>query len=117
MHRQNHELSFLYVEVGKRTNFPVQLGRQVVIGNYDIALFHTSDDRFYALDNHTPHQKGGPLAEGMVSSHYVYCPIRDLKINLIDGQVQKPDQGEAMTFPVRLEDEKVLIGIPQEKQE
>jgi len=116
MHRQNHELPYLFVEVGSRANFPVQLGRQVVIGSHDIALFHTLDDRFYALDNHTPHQKGGPLTEGMVSSHYVYCPLHDLKINLIDGQVQEPDQGEVMTFPVRLEGEKLLIGIPQENQ-
>ncbi|WP_328591369.1 nitrite reductase (NAD(P)H) small subunit [Brevibacillus migulae] len=96
MYRHRYEHPFLYVEVGQRDDFPSQLGRQIVIGQYDIALFHTSDDRFYALDNHTPHPKGGPLTEGMVSSHYVYCPLRDLKINLIDGLVQEPGRGKSL---------------------
>lgn len=105
--------TYTFIEVGRQSDFPKQLGRQLVVGGWNIAVFHTADGNLYALDNHTPHQKGGPLAEGIVSGHYVYCPLRDLKISLETGLVQEPDTGSVTTFPVRVEDELVLIGIPQ----
>lgn len=113
MNSQTLKLPYTFVEVGQRADFPARLGRQVIVGGHDIALFHTSDDRFFALENRTPHHKGGPLTEGMVSGHYVYCPLRDLKINLIDGLVQEPDSGVVTTYPLRFEGEKILVGIPQ----
>lgn len=100
-----------YVNVGRIEDFPIQMGRTVVIGDAEVAVFRTSADQLYALENRTPHKKGGPLTEGIVSSHYVYCPLRDLKINLQDGLVQAPDTGEVRTYPVRIEQGMVLIGL------
>lgn len=113
MSNQTVEKQYTFIEAGHQADFPQQLGRQLVVGGLDIAIFHTTDGNLYALDNNTPHQKGGPLAEGIVSGHYLYCPLRDLKISLETGLVQEPDTGSVKTFPVRVEGERVLIGIPQ----
>ncbi|MBP1977522.1 nitrite reductase small subunit NirD [Cohnella thailandensis] len=101
-----------FAPIGGLSEFPRGLGRQVRISDWDLAVFRTTDGALYALENRTPHPKGGPLAEGIVSGHYVYCPLRDWKIDLEDGEVQEPDTGRVRTFPVRIEDEAVLIGLP-----
>ncbi|MWC29898.1 nitrite reductase small subunit NirD [Paenibacillus sp. MMS18-CY102] len=91
------------VEIGRIDDFPQGLGRQVRIGMADLAVFHTTSGDVYALENRTPHRKGGTLAEAIVSGHYIYCPLRDLKINLKDGMVQAPDTGQVRTFHAKVE--------------
>ena len=93
----------VYVAIGKPTDFPQGLGRQVRIGKEDLAVFHTTSGDVYALENRTPHRKGGSLAEAIVSGHFIYCPLRDLKINLKDGMVQEPDTGQVRAFHVKVE--------------
>ncbi|WP_243735142.1 nitrite reductase small subunit NirD [Paenibacillus turpanensis] len=101
-----------YIEVGASEQFPPRAGRQVIIGDYNLAMFRTTDGALYALENRTPHKKGGPLTEGIVSGGYVYCPLRDLKIELSTGLVQAPDTGEVRTYPVIEEAGIVKVGIP-----
>ena len=74
----------------------------------EISIFHLTDGRVLALRNRCPH-KGGPLSEGIVSNHYVFCPLHDWKINLEDGQVQAPDTGCVKTFPVKVEGGKIFV--------
>nr|WP_072337923.1 MULTISPECIES: nitrite reductase small subunit NirD [unclassified Paenibacillus] len=99
--------------MGSRQDFPLRLGREVRVQGLDIAVFHTTDGELYALDNRTPHPKGGPLTEGLISGAYVYCPLRDLKISLESGLVQAPDTGQVRTYPVRIQEDLVQIGLPQ----
>lgn len=103
----------VYRAVGPMMSFPVGAGKEVRIGSLALAVFRTTDGTMYALENRTPHRKGGPLAEAIVSGHYIYCPLRDLKISLRDGLVQEPDTGQARTYPVKIEDGCVHIGVPE----
>lgn len=96
--------------VGAVEDFPLHLGKQVTCRGQELAIFRLEDGRFYALENRTPHRKGGTLAEGIVSGHYVYCPMRDLKISLLDGKVQEPDEGFVQTFKVQIKLGQVWIG-------
>ncbi|MFC0212195.1 nitrite reductase small subunit NirD [Paenibacillus chartarius] len=102
------------VRIGSVDDFPMLLGKEVRIGDYDIAVFRTSDGGWYALDNHTPHKKGGPLTEAIVSGHTIYCPLRDLHIRLVDGRVMGPDTGEVRTFRVIVDGDAVGIELPPE---
>lgn len=77
----------------------------------ELAVFHTTSGDLYALENRTPHRKGGSLAEAIVSGHYIYCPLRDLKINLEDGMVQEPDTGQVRTFHVKVEAGTVYVEL------
>ena len=91
-----------YRAVGRKSDFPVGLGRTVRLGKVELAIFHTTDGELFALENRSPHPKGGTLTEAIVSGHFIYCPLRDLKINLEDGRVQAPDTGFAQVYPVRI---------------
>ncbi len=95
--------------VGALEDFLPQIGRVVEAGGRQIAVFRTSDDRLFAALNQNPHPKGGPLAEGMVSGHYLYDPLYDWKIDLTTGLVQAPDTGQAVMFPVKVENGQVFV--------
>ncbi|GEN34898.1 MULTISPECIES: nitrite reductase small subunit NirD [Aneurinibacillus] len=97
--------------IGPIESLPVQTGRVVYIENREIAVFRLSNGEVQAVENRCPH-KGGPLAEGIVSGNYVFCPLHDRKINLKDGLVQKPDIGCVRTYPVELIEGTVILGIP-----
>ncbi|MCI3919970.1 nitrite reductase (NAD(P)H) small subunit [Paenibacillus sp. TRM 82003] len=100
-----------FLDIGRETDFPVGLGREVRVAGVSIAVFRTTAGAWHALDNRTPHPKGGPLSEAIVSGRYVYCPLRDLKIELETGIVQAPDTGVAKTYPVRLQAGRVQVRL------
>jgi len=105
------ELTRQEYEVGAVADFLPQIGRVVVAGNVELAIFRTSEGTFYAIENASPHPKGGPLAEGIVSGYYLYDPLHDWKIDLRTGEVQAPDQGKAAIYPVTLDGQIVKVNL------
>lgn len=118
-----------WVRVTPIENIPPREGRAVLIGDRELALFNLgpstapgagpstglgAGDRFLATDNQCPHQ-GGPLCDGIVTGSSVVCPLHAWKVNLANGQVERPTHGKdhcVTTYPVRVEDGVVLIGLP-----
>ncbi|KGE18021.1 nitrite reductase small subunit NirD [Paenibacillus wynnii] len=105
------ELTKQKYAVGTVQDFLLQIGRVVIAGNVELAIFRTSDGTVYALENSSPHPKGGPLAEGMVSGYYLYDPLYDWKIDLRTGDVQAPDHGRVLTYPVTIDGDLVTVSI------
>lgn len=89
--------------------FPSRIGRVFLVGDTEVAVFRTSDNEVYAVENRNPHPKGGPLAEAIVSGHYIYDPLYDWKIDLKTGLVQEPDQGQVRTFRIEIADDQVIL--------
>lgn len=106
-----------WIEVGRLEDIP-QLGARVVRhGDEEIAVFRNSEDEVFALLNRCPH-KGGPLAEGIVHGKRVTCPLHNWNIELDCGAVVAPDEGCVPSYPVKLEDGKVLLSLnPSERGE
>lgn len=87
------------------------LGSRVVAGpKGDIAIFRSSDDQVFALDDRCPH-KGGPLSQGLIYGKRVACPLHNWQIELESGEAVAPDQGCAHRHPVRVENGRVLLGL------
>ncbi|WP_026564702.1 nitrite reductase small subunit NirD [Bacillus sp. UNC41MFS5] len=97
------------IPVANYSNIKVRSGYSLKIDDTNIALFKVTSGEVYAIENRSPHPKGGVLSEGLVSGKYVYCPVYDWKISLKDGKVQAPDEGQVRTFKVELEDDIVFI--------
>ncbi|WP_342429296.1 nitrite reductase small subunit NirD [Neobacillus sp. FSL H8-0543] len=97
--------------VANYSNLPIRSGYTVNINDNNIALFKVTDGKVYAIENHSPHPKGGVLTEGLVSSDFVFCPVYDWKISLVDGKVQSPDEGQVKTYQVEVEEDNVYIII------
>ncbi|GIP44399.1 tRNA-(guanine-N1)-methyltransferase [Paenibacillus sp. J45TS6] len=98
------------VYIGTTDEFLERVGRTVVIEDLKLAIFKTAE-QIYALEDRNPHPKGGPLNEGIVSGPYVYDPLYDWKIDMRDGCVQAPDEGQVRTFPVFVEENKIYVTI------
>ena len=101
---------YTQVKIGTLEQFQEDVGKQVEVQGRLIAVFRLAGRKFMAVENRCPH-KGGPLAEGIVSGEYVFCPLHDWKIDLKDGRVQKPDLGCVKTYEVTIEGEEVFITI------
>ena len=95
--------------VGRSKDFPNRIGRTIRLNDKEIAVFRTSDNELYAIENINPHPKGGPLTEAIVSGHYIYDPLYDWKIDLKTGVVQEPDNGQIKPFSVCEEGEEVKL--------
>lgn len=87
-----------------------RVGRSFRVKDKEIALFRLSDGSVRAIGNVCPH-KQGPLAEGTVSGEYVFCPLHDYKISLVDGKVQEPDEGCVDVYETAVENENIYIWI------
>ena len=85
-------------------------GRRVPSPQGEVALFRLSDGGLRAVLNRCPH-KGGSLAEGIVSSDFVFCTQHDWKICLSNGEAQAPDMGCVKAFKVRSEDGFAIIEL------
>jgi len=104
---------YRWIRVSACDSVPLREGRAVCLDDRKIAIFNLGD-RFLAVDNECPH-RGGPLADGIVSGASVVCPLHAWKIDLETGRVERPATAGAScltTYPVRVEDETIVVGIP-----
>lgn len=103
------EQSNTRIQIAKYSDLPRGTGYAVTIDHTEVALFKLTNGTVRAVENRSPHPKGGVLAEGLVSGEYVFCPVYDWKISLADGKVQAPDEGQVRTFLVEVEEDFVYI--------
>jgi nitrite reductase (NADH) small subunit len=102
-----------WIRITPAANIPPREGRSVQLGDLELAIFNLGD-RFVAIENRCPH-KGGPLADGIVSSLgdsvTVTCPLHNWRVCVDSGAVRKPG-GEAACvrgFQVKVEDGVVMV--------
>lgn len=98
------------VFITKVDELPENLGKRVYVedGNLELAVFKLANGDIRAIENRCPH-KAGVLSEGMVSGEYVFCPMHDWKISVVDGKAQGPDVGCVKTFEVAVENDEVYV--------
>lgn len=99
-----------WVEIGALSDIPMRGARCVKHGDMTIAIFRTVDDQIYALEDKCPH-KNGPLSQGIVHDGCVTCPLHNWVISLSTGEAQGADEGQTLSFPVKLEADKILLGL------
>lgn len=99
-----------WVAIGQLSDIPRQGARCVKNGDMTVAIFRTTDDRVFALEDKCPH-KNGPLSNGIVHDGCVTCPLHNWVISLETGTAQGADNGATKTFPVKLDGQTVLLGL------
>jgi len=99
-----------WIAVGSLSEIPRRGARCVRNGEMTIAVFRTADDRVFALEDRCPH-RNGPLSQGIVHDDCVTCPLHNWVISLETGKAQGADEGETVSFPVRLDGDTILLSI------
>ena len=97
-----------WIEIGRLSDIPPLGARIVQTPGGPVAVFRAEHDRLYALDDKCPHL-GGPLSNGIVFGARVACPLHNWSIELETGLAVAPDEGCIASYPVKLENDLVLI--------
>jgi 3-phenylpropionate/trans-cinnamate dioxygenase ferredoxin subunit len=81
-----------------------------------IVLFNIANG-LYAIDDLCSHD-GGPVGEGEVEGHAIECPRHGARFDLESGKaLNLPAVVDIAAYPVRVEGDQILIGLPRENEE
>lgn len=105
------EVTARYVRVGTVSEVP-QGGAEVFdVEDRKIAVYRL-EDGYYAIDDLCTHD-GGPLAQGDVDGDQVICPRHGARFSIKTGAALTfPAITPVDTYPVRIEGEDLLVGLP-----
>lgn len=98
------------------TDVPENGGVCVKYDNKQIALFYfTRRGEWYATQNECPHRNQMALSRGMIGSYNdepkVACPFHKKTFSLVTGQCLNGDECNLKTYPVKVDNDWVFIGI------
>ena len=78
-----------------------------------IAVYRLQDG-YYATQNTCTHAREASMADGFVENGTIECPLHAAKFCIRSGQARTLPATEALaTYPVKIEDGKVLVGLPE----
>jgi NAD(P)H-dependent nitrite reductase small subunit len=97
--------------VATSADIPQGEGRRVKLGELEIAVFNI-DGEFFAIDDVCTHAFAS-LSEGFVEGDVIECPLHSGRFDIKTGKaVAGPCEVDVRTYPVRREDDTILVGIP-----
>ena len=78
-------------------------GRRILLANVD--------GRFCAADDTCTHEEAS-LSTGVLKGELVKCPLHGSRFNVCTGEaLEEPAEENLKTYPVRLEGERILVGL------
>lgn len=92
----------MVVTLGPISAIPEGEGRTFRVGEEQIAVFRSRGGAVHATQASCPH-KGGPLADGLLGSGTLICPLHSLKFDLRTGRAQGSDCA-LRVYSARLDD-------------
>jgi 3-phenylpropionate/trans-cinnamate dioxygenase ferredoxin component len=98
-----------FVRVATAAEIPNDRARPAFVEGRVIALFKV-DGAIHALDDSCPHA-GSSLAAGKFDGAFVQCRAHGLRFDVRTGRMRGVDGFCAKTYPVRVADGEVAVGI------
>ena len=80
-------------------------GRRILLANVQ--------GRICAADDTCTHEDAS-LSTGVLKGELVKCPLHGSRFNVCTGKaLEEPAEADLRTYPVRLEGERILVGLPE----
>ena len=89
---------------------PAGTGREFVVVDRIVAVFHAEGGGFHALDGVCPHQ-GGPLGRGKLVGCVVTCPWHGWQFDVCTGQHVTSPSVLHTVLPVKVEGNDVFVDV------
>ena len=96
-----HEVSY---NLGSVEQIPLGEGLVFYIEGMSIAVFRTRQGNLFATQAACPH-RSGPLADGIIGSGQIVCPLHAYKFDLATGKPLGNDCGALQTYAVSLDED------------
>lgn len=108
----------VWEKVAEVSDFPVNGGLAFYYKGLQVAVFNFSRrGEWYATQNLCPHKKQMILSRGMIGSSEdtpkVACPFHKKTFSLISGENLNGDECALATYPVRVENDAVMVGFKE----
>lgn len=106
----------VWTEACNVSDIPEDGGGCALIGGEQIAIFNFSRrNEWYATQNLCPHKQQMALSRGMIGTLLdepkVACPFHKKNFSLKTGECLTGDEYQIKTYPIKVENEKIFIGI------
>ena len=98
-----------FKRVLKKSDLKPGTGKTIEIDGTKIAVFNVGND-FYAIDDTCVH-RGGPLGEGALHGKEVSCPWHGWEFDVTTGKAFHAPEIKVRTYPVKVENNDILISI------
>lgn len=107
----------VWFKAAHESDFPENGGACVKYKDHQIAVFNFSRrKKWYACQNQCPHKMQMILSRGMTGSAHdepkVACPYHKKTFSLQTGACLSGDEKNIRTYPVRVEEGYIYIGVP-----
>lgn len=89
------------VSIGPVDQIPPGEGRNFIVEQEEIAVFRTYSDEVFATQAYCPHRKG-PLADGLLGSKTIVCPLHDRTFDLRTGEEVGAECARLRTYQISL---------------
>lgn len=100
------------VDLGPVDAIPVGEGRAYVVGGEPIAIFRTRTGGLFATQALCPHARG-PLADGLIGSTTVLCPLHAFAFDLQTGRCLNGSCSDLRPYVVSAgPDGEILLELP-----
>ncbi|MEL7216603.1 MAG: nitrite reductase small subunit NirD [Pseudomonadota bacterium] len=97
-----------FIDIGHLDDIPTEGARVVKTPLGCVAVFRTTEDEVFALDDRCPH-KGGPLSNGIQHGRSVTCPLHNWVISLETGEVAGEEATPVTTWAVEVRGGRILL--------
>ena len=101
-----------FIEAGKAGELAPGTMKRIDIRGRRILLANV-DGRLCAVDDTCTHEEAS-LSTGVLNGELVKCPLHGSRFNVCTGKaLEEPAEEDLRTYPVRLEGDRILIGLPE----
>lgn len=99
-----------FIEAAKAGELAPGTMKRIDLGGRRILLANVAG-RFYAADDTCTHEEAS-LSTGVLKGELVKCPLHGSRFNVCTGKaLEEPAEENLRTYPVRLDGERILIGV------
>jgi nitrite reductase/ring-hydroxylating ferredoxin subunit len=97
--------------LGSVEQIPLGEGRAFLVGDEPVAVFRPRSGGLYALRAICPHL-GGPLADGLIDSSVVMCPLHNHQFRLASGEcVSGGGVADAVVYTATDQDGELVVSL------
>lgn len=94
-------------KLGPVSQIPEGEGRTFRVGDTEVAIFRPRGGGLYATQAECPHRRG-PLADGLVGTDTLVCPLHEWRFELSSGTAQQGSCGLTV-YPIRQEADGTIV--------